>query len=197
MPLSPTASSQTATSAIVLCGGASRRMGGVDKTRSLLGASTVLDRLLNTMPSCWDVVCVGEERSTTRAVRWRRESPPGGGPVAGIAAGLLAVDSSVCVVVGGDMPFAATTLTLCYLTLEASPDDDGVLGVSPDGRTQPLLAAYRTAALRRAMPAVSRGARLMSLLDAMELGKVPCGPEAALDVDNPEALKRARHIVGT
>ncbi len=197
MPPSPTASSQTATSAIVLCGGASRRMGGVDKTRSLLGASTVLDRLLNTMPTCWDVVCVGEERSTTRAVRWRRESPPGGGPVAGIAAGLLAVDSSVCVVVGGDMPFAATTLTLCYLTLEASPDDDGVLGVSPDGRTQPLLAAYRTAALRRAMPAVTRGARLMSLLDAMELGKVTCGTEAALDVDNPEALERARHIVGT
>ena len=197
MPPSPIASSQKATSAIVLCGGASRRMGGVDKTRSLLGASTVLDRLLNTMPSCWDVVCVGEERSTTRAVRWRRESPPGGGPVAGIAAGLVAVDSSVCVVVGGDMPFAATTLTLCYLTLEASPADDGVLGVSPDGRTQPLIAAYRTAALRRAMPAVSSGARLMSLLDAMDLGKVPCGPEAALDVDTPEALEQARHIVGT
>ncbi|MHB8186632.1 MAG: molybdenum cofactor guanylyltransferase [Dermatophilaceae bacterium] len=197
MPPSPTASSQTTTSAIVLCGGASRRMGGVDKTRALLGATTVLDRLLNTLPSCWDVVCVGEERPTNRAVTWCRESPPGGGPVAGIAAGLLAVDSPVCVVVGGDMPFAATTLTLCYLTLQASPTDDGVLGVSPDGRTQPLLAAYRTAALRRAMPAAGRGARLMPLLDAMELGKVPCEAEAALDVDTPEALEQARHIVGT
>jgi len=85
MPPSPTASSkttsrQTATSVIVLCGGASRRMGGVDKTRARLGATTVLDRLLDTLPSCWDVVCVGEERPTTRAVTWRRESPPGGGP---------------------------------------------------------------------------------------------------------------------
>jgi len=189
-------SSETATWVIVLCGGASRRMGGEDKTRARLGATTVLDRLLDTLPSCWDVVCVGEERPTTRAVTWRRESPPGGGPVAGIAAGLLALDSSVCVVVGGDMPFAATTLTLCYLTLQASPGDDGVLGIGPDGRTQPLLAAYRTAALRRAMPAVSRGARLMSLLDAMQLGEVPCEPESALDVDTPEALEHARHIVG-
>lgn len=192
-----TDSPQTTTSVIVLCGGASRRMGGVDKTRAPLGATTVLDRLLGTLPSCWDVVCVGEERPTTRAVTWRRESPPGGGPVAGIAAGLQAVDSSVCVVVGGDMPFAAPTLTLCYLTLQASPADDGVLGVSPDGRTQPLLAAYRSAALRRAMPAVSRGARLMSLLDSMEIGRVPCEPASALDVDTPEALEQARHIVGT
>ena len=201
MPPSPTASSkttsrQTATSVIVLCGGASRRMGGVDKTRARLGATTVLDRLLDTLPSCWDVVCVGEERPTTRAVTWRRESPPGGGPVAGIAAGLLAVDPSVCVVVGGDMPFAATTLTLCYLTLQASPTDDGVLGVSPDDRTQPLLAAYRTAALRSAMPAISGGAHLMPLLDAMKLGRVPCELESALDVDTPEALEQARHIVG-
>lgn len=205
MPPPPTASSkttsrQTATSVIVLCGGASRRMGGVDKTRARLGATTVLDRLLDTLPSCWDVVCVGEERPTTRAVTWRRESPPGGGPVAGIATGLALLEhlgAEICAVVGGDMPFAATTLTLCYLTLQASPTDDGVLGVSPDGRTQPLLAAYRTAALRRAMPAVSGGARLMPLLDAMKLGRVPCELESALDVDTPEALEQARHIVGT
>ncbi|MBE3074108.1 MAG: NTP transferase domain-containing protein, partial [Actinobacteria bacterium] len=156
---SQTATSQTATSVIVLCGGTSRRMGGADKTRALLGATTVLDRLLDTLPSCWDVVCVGEERPTTRAVTWCREEPPRGGPVAGIAAGLLTVDASVCVVVGGDMPFAAAALPTLLEALNAQRGLDAVLGLDPKGRRQPLLAAYRVEALRSALPGEPGGAR--------------------------------------
>ena len=73
---------------IVLCGGTSRRLGGVDKTRESLSGTTVLDYLLDDLPPGWPVVCVGEMRATTRSVQWCRESPAGGGPVAGIAAGL-------------------------------------------------------------------------------------------------------------
>lgn len=197
MPPLPTVSSQSATSAIVLCGGGSRRMGGVDKTRSLLGVTTVLDHLLDTMPSCWDIVCVGEERPTNRAVSWRRESPPGGGPVAGIAAGLVAVVSSVCAVVGGDMPFAAAALPTLVDALNAQPGLDAVLAADPDGRTQPLLAAYRTEALRAALPREPGGARLMAVVDSLVTGTVACEAQVILDVDTPEALERARHIVET
>ena len=107
---------------IVLCGGTSRRMTGRDKTRESLAGTTVLDHLLDALPSGWAVICVGEERATTRSVEWCRESPVGGGPVAGIAAGLEHLedlrrverlerpDAEICVVVGGDMPFAAPAL---------------------------------------------------------------------------------------
>ena len=199
---------------IVLCGGTSRRLGGVDKTRESLSGTTVLDYLLADLPPGWPVVCVGEMRATTRSVQWCRESPAGGGPVAGIAAGLeltrhlgAATDhganpdiampgNAICVVVGGDMPFAAAALPTLVDALNAQPALDAVLASDPDGRRQPLLAAYRFEALRTALPRESGGARLMAVVDALVVGTVPCDSHTVLDVDTPEALEEARHIVG-
>ena len=206
---------------IVPCGGTSRRLGGVDKTRESLAGTTVLDHLLDGLPPDWPVVCVGEMRPTTRSVQWCRESPAGGGPVAGIAAGLALIrdlslirdlgaatdhdansdvampGNAICVVVGGDMPFAATALPTLVDALNAAPGLDAVLASDPDGRTQPLLAAYRFDALRAALPPVSRGARLMAVVDALVIDTVAFDSQTALDVDTPEALEEARHIVGT
>jgi len=194
---------------IVLCGGTSRRMTGRDKTRESLAGTTVLDHLLDALPSGWAVICVGEERATTRSVEWCRESPVGGGPLAGIAAGLEHLedlrgverlerpDAEICVVVGGDMPFAAPALPTLVAALNAQPGLDAVLASDPGGRTQPLLAAYRCEALRAALPREPGGARLMTVVDALVTGTVACEVRTTLDVDTPEALERARHIVGT
>ena len=182
---------------MVLCGGTSNRMDGVDKTRESLAGTTVLDHLLDTLPSGWAVVCVGEERATTRPVNWCRESPPGGGPVAGIAAGLFLVSTAVCVVVGGDMPFAAPALPALVDALNAQPALGAVLAVDPGGRTQPLLAAYRSEVLRAAIPREPAGARLITVVDRLATGTVACEAQITLDVDTPEALEQARHIVGT
>ena len=195
-------------SVVVLCGGTSRRLGGVDKTRESLAGTTVMDHLLDAMPSGWAVVCVGERRATTRSVRWCRESPAGGGPVAGIAAGLEHLEhlghlsaekltAEICVVVGGDMPFAAAALPTLVDALNAQPGLDAVLAADPDGRTQPLLAAYRSKVLRAALPREPGGARLMAVVDSLATGTVACEAQVILDVDTPEALERARHIVGT
>jgi len=200
---------------IVLCGGTSRRLGGVDKTRESLSGTTVLDYLLDDLPPGWPVVCVGEMRATTRSVQWCRESPAGGGPVAGIAAGLelirdlgAATDhdassdiampgNAICVVVGGDMPFAATALPTLVGALNAQPGLDAVLASDPDGRTQPLLAAYRCEALRAVLPREPGGARLMAVIDNLLIDTSECDSRTTLDVDTPEALEEARHIVGT
>ena len=195
-------------SVVVLCGGTSRRLGGVDKTRESLAGTTVMDHLLDAIPSGWAVVCVGERRATTRSVRWCRESPAGGGPVAGIAAGLDHLEhlghlsaekltAEICVVVGGDMPFAAAALPTLVDALNAQPGLDAVLAADPDGRTQPLLAAYRSKVLRAALPREPGGARLMAVVDSLVTGTVACEAQVILDVDTPEALERARHIVGT
>ena len=205
---------------IVLCGGTSRRLAGRDKTRETLAGTTVMDHLLDGLPPCWPVVCVGAERSTSRSVQWCRESPTGGGPVAGIAAGLELLKhlgaathddvkpdvampgnampgNAICVVVGGDMPFAAAALPTLVDALNAQPGLDAVLAADPYGRTQPLLAAYRCEALRAAIPNEPGGVRLMAVVDAMVTGTVDCEAQMTLDVDTPEALERARHIVGT
>lgn len=196
---------------IVLCGGTSNRLGGMDKTRESLAGTTVMDHLLDDLPSGWAVVCVGEERATSRSVQWCRESPAGGGPVAGVAAGLehfapvnygalnLADvrNDQVCVVLGGDMPFAAAALPALLDALNAQPALDAVLATDPDGRTQPLLAAYHSGALRAALPREPGGARLMSVIDTLMIGTVACEARTTLDVDTLEALEQARHIVGT
>lgn len=194
---------------IVLCGGTSRRLGGVDKTRESLAGTTVLDHLLDDLPPGWPVVCVGEMRPTARSVQWCRESPASGGPVAGIAAGLDHVGrlggqhrrrdeaGEICVVVGGDMPFAAIALPTLVNCLNAQPGLDAVLATDPGGRTQPLLAAYRCDTLRAALPREPGGARLMAVVDALLIDTVAFDSQTTLDVDTPEALERARHIVGT
>ena len=185
---------------IVLCGGTSRRLGGGDKTRESLSGTTVLDYLLDDLPPGSPVVCVGEMRATTRSVQWCRESPAGGGPVAGIAAGLelpRRLGAVICVVVGGDMPFAAAAVPTLVDALNAQPALDAVLASDPDGRRQPLLAAYRFEALRTVLPRESGGAKLMAVVDALVVGTLPCDSHTVLDVDTPEALEHARHIVGT
>lgn len=184
---------------IVLCGGTSRRLQGRDKTRESLAGTTVMDHLLDALPSDWVVVCVGVERPTTRPVRWCRESPAGGGPVSGIAAGLETLEhlgAEICVVLGGDMPFAAATVPTLVETLSARPRLDAVLAADPDGRPQPLLAAYRWEALRTALPREPGGARLMGIVNTLATGTVACEANVTLDVDTPEALEQARHIVG-
>jgi len=172
-------------------------MAGRDKTRELLAGTTVLDHLLNGLPPSWAVVCVGDERATTRSVHWCRESPAGGGPVAGIAAALEAVDAEICVVVGGDMPFAAAALPMLVSALDAQPGLDAVLATDPGGHRQPLLAAYRCYALRAALPSEPGGARLMAVIDDLRIDTVDCDARTALDVDTTEALEQARLIVRT
>jgi hypothetical protein len=85
--------------AVVLAGGASRRM-GQDKTTLYVGGLTLLDRVLASVAGAGRVVVVGPQRPVAREVVvgpqrpvarevvWALEEPPGAGPVAALAAGL-------------------------------------------------------------------------------------------------------------
>jgi molybdopterin-guanine dinucleotide biosynthesis protein A len=199
----PVVTGQVATgpvvAAVVLCGGQGRRFGG-DKTRAELGGRPVLDLLLDALPPDWPVICVGPERPTSRAVRWSREEPPGGGPVAGLAAALPQVDTSIVVLLGGDMPYAgpaAARLAAALAGLGAAGDQpppaEALAARDGEGRVQPLLAAYRREALQRALPPRPAGSPLMRLLDGLRVETVLVEAPASLDVDTPADLDDARH----
>lgn len=181
--------------AVVLCGGAGSRFGG-DKTRAELDHRPLLDHLLGDLPPGWAVLCVGEERNAVRPATWCREDPPGGGPVAAVAAALPHVDSSVVVLLGGDMPYAAAPAPGLVSRLVADPGLEAVVGSDGDGRLQPLLAAYRTEALRRALPDPPAGTPLMRLLDGLRTAVVPLQGPATLDIDTRGDLEAARRAAG-
>ena len=178
--------------AIVLCGGEARRFGG-DKTQALLGDRSLLDRVVGGLPPAWPVVCVGPSQPTPRAVQWVREDPPGGGPVAALAAALPCVATPLVVVLGGDMPYAAGPAPVLAARLGTNPALDAVAARDGEGRTQPLLAAYRLEALTDALPEAPAGTPLMRLLDALRVETVATDWPLTLDVDTPQDLEVARH----
>lgn len=181
-----------AVTAIVLCGGTSARMGGVDKTSLPLGEHSVLANLVNGLPQRWPVVCVGEPRDVGREVTWTREHPPHGGPVAGIAAGLTHVETSLVVVLAGDQPFGADAAHAVAEHLMDSPADvDGVTACQSDGRGQALLAAYRAKRLRAVMPDEPSGHGVHRVMTALHLHSIDVDPGSTLDVDTPADLARA------
>ena len=172
---------------VVLAGGTSRRFGS-DKMAAPLGGSTVLGTVLGSLPPGWPVVVVGPSRECDRHVTWTRENPPGGGPLAGVAAGVAAVATDVVAVVAGDMPYAGPALVTLVTALRTAPPLVGaVVAVDAHGVANPLLAAYRTASVRAALPsrAANRPAKLLLAVPHLEV--TVAGP-AGRDVDTPTDL---------
>jgi molybdopterin-guanine dinucleotide biosynthesis protein A len=192
------------TGVVVLAGGQSRRWAGRDKTAVLLGGVPVLEHAVRGLVAAadadlGDVVVVAPPEHPARprlaGVRWVREEPPGGGPVAGLAAavGVLVPAVTLVAVGAGDAPFAGEAVPLL---LDALGDGlDGAIGVDPDGLEQPLLAVYRVAPLRAALPRSPAGTSLRELVGRLRLARVPVGWRAALDLDTPEDLATAERLL--
>lgn len=177
--------------AVVLAGGSGRRLGGVDKARVEVGGEALLARVLAAVASADRRICVGPARDAPPTVMWCREQPPGGGPVAALAAAMPHVRAEVVAVFAVDLPFldADTVESL----LAAAVDHDGAVAVDRLGRVQPLLAVYRRTALDLALAAVGVpiGARMRDTIAPLRLAEVPAG-RATIDCDTPEDLAAAR-----
>ncbi len=180
--------------AVVLAGGTAVRMGGVDKASIELGAVTLLERALAAVMSAVEVVVVGHEVPTTRPVTWTLEDPAGGGPAAGLLAGLdrfLRVPDLVAVL-AVDMPRVnAGTVARLTWAVEGDPAADGAVLVGEDGRRQTLAAVYRYAALSGAAPDLEgrHGLAIRRLVGDLRLVEVTAVGEETRDVDTWEDLR--------
>ncbi len=174
--------------ALVLCGGAARRLGGTDKAAVVVGATSLLDRALDAVGAARSTIAVGPRHETHRDVRWTIEDPPGGGPVAAIAAGLDLVTEDVAVVLGVDFPFVTPGHVDRLLT---SLERDGSIFVDDTGRHQFLVGAYRTDALRHALRARDpHGMAVKDLMAGLELTEL-ADPRATQDVDTWDDARAA------
>ncbi|MET7450526.1 NTP transferase domain-containing protein [Streptomyces sp. NPDC005574] len=139
----------------MLAGGAARRLGGADKPGVRVGGRALLDRVLAACAGARTVIVVADPRPTARPVTWAREDPPGGGPLAALDAGLRHTTAEQVVVVSADLPFLAEPTVRRLLSELRTSGAEGVLLTDADGRDQPLVAAYRTEALRRELASLA------------------------------------------
>ncbi len=182
---------------IVLTGGSAVRFQGADKASIEVAGVTLLEHVLGALADVPDVVVVGDEVITSRPVSFVREDPPGGGPAAGLLAGLAAFPRPPrqVVVLAVDMPLV-TTATVSRLLLSAA--DDGALLVDDGGRRQYLCALYRCEALTVAAPALEEqhGLPMRRLVAELRLAEVPALAWEARDVDTWDDLTELREHLG-
>ncbi|WP_307857059.1 molybdenum cofactor guanylyltransferase [Pseudarthrobacter albicanus] len=204
--------------AVILAGGRSSRLGGAPKAGLRYDGATLLDLALQAARGAQAIAVVGPDPGTLPAgVLNCREDPPFAGPAAAIAAGLSALEQDyaarraagpapLTLVLACDMPRVDTAVR----SLAAAVDDagqsgrDGVMALSADGRKQPLIGFYGTAALHRsAADAAHRGAlkdasafALLASLDVRAV-RVPSGSTDDVDTwDDASALGVTGRIQG-
>jgi molybdopterin-guanine dinucleotide biosynthesis protein A len=181
---------------IVLTGGSAVRFQGADKASIEVAGVTLLEHGLSALREIPDLVVVGDEVPTSRPVTFVREDPPGGGPAAGLLAGLSGFPHPprLVVVLAVDMPLVSAA-TVRRLMLSAA--EDGALLVDEDGRRQYLCGIYRTEAVLAAAPSPERqhGLPVRRLVEDLRLAEVPALAGEAQDVDTWDDLVAVRALL--
>ena len=182
--------------ALILAGGRGTRLGGVNKPELLLHGQRLVDRVIHAARDAGAVrvVVAGEKASGALADTVLRENPPFAGPLAGIAAGIGAVQSPWCLVLACDLehPEAVVQVLLDNLDHRAS---DGLVLRDAHGYTQWLAGFYRTASVARVCAELGDrlvNAPVRAALGQLDLADLPVDDETTNDIDTLQALERAR-----
>lgn len=184
--------------AVILTGGTGVRLGGVDKASIEIAGRTLLEHALTATAVADEVVVVGPQVPTSRPVTWTREDPPGGGPAAGLLAGLdaLAFRPDLVCVLAVDMPrFSAGTVARLVDVLLSSDETDAACLVDEEDRKQWLAGVYRYDALADARPTDredEHGLSTRKMLMSLRIVGVPAVEGEARDVDTWADLRDLR-----
>ena len=209
--------------ALIVAGGRSRRLGGIDKTALVWRGRSLLDGVVAAASGAERTCVVGSDADLPDAVLRTVERPRWGGPAAAIAAGLaaLAGDSRAgadagsgentdwVMVLAGDLVHADAAVALLLAELDrigtagatstntvAAPPVDGLISVDSDGRRQPLLAVYRRAALvASAGRQPADNLSVMSLIGSLTLREFRLPDDLGEDVDTPADAARLGIVV--
>ncbi|MGW0435281.1 molybdenum cofactor guanylyltransferase [Micromonospora sp. NPDC003197] len=202
----------TGFAAVVLTGGAARRMGGADKPAVPVGGRPMRDRVLAAVAGCVPRIVVGPVRTSgvgpdlPADVQVTREDPPGGGPVAATAAGLALIDPTVTTtaLLAGDLPMLTAEAIRHLAERLAASDADGVVYLDDTGRRQLLCGVWRTEALRVAIDRLHAeraaeghslaGASMRALMSGLRVAEVSWadpGPPPWFDCDTDDDVRRA------
>ncbi|MGH3663777.1 MAG: molybdenum cofactor guanylyltransferase [Micromonosporaceae bacterium] len=185
---------------MVLAGGFSHRLGGVDKPALDIGGQSMLERVLAAVADARTRVVVGPHRPAPADVLQVRENPPGSGPLAAIVAGVEVIESEAqpaqVALLAADLPFLTNDAVRALLT---AATDDAAVYVDDHGQRQYLCAVWRFGPLRDQLRRLGApaGLPLRHLYDDALVAEVRtlASPPPWYDCDTPTALERARAAV--
>jgi molybdopterin-guanine dinucleotide biosynthesis protein A len=174
---------------------------GRHKPAIVVGGRPIIERVLSAVAG-WPVVVVGSAEGVPGGTRVVSEEPPGGGPVAGIAAGCAALTTGpyaaelgpsapdVVVVLAGDLPL----LTREHVAALVAAVDDRVAVTRSSSGPNWLCSAWPAELLRDRLVAVGgpAGVSVRRLLGEAPRIEVPDVADVAVDVDTPVELEVAR-----
>ena len=141
---------------LVLCGGASRRMGRDKALLPVDGRPLVMRVARRIEPACSPVLLSPGRPGRLGGLGYPEVADvvPGGGPLAGLVAGLVASPHRLIAAVAGDMPFASPEVLA--LLASVSEGFDVAVPVTESGR-EPLHAVYAREALPELRAALRQG----------------------------------------
>jgi molybdopterin-guanine dinucleotide biosynthesis protein A len=131
--------------AAILAGGRSRRLGGCDKARLLVGGTRVIDRLvaaISPLVRHLAIVTNVPDAYPELGLPTIADRLPGRGVLAGIEAALAATDASQLLVVACDMPFLHSAFLADLM--RAGRDAPIAVARAPDGRYPVCASIART-----------------------------------------------------
>ncbi len=187
--------------AVVLAGGAARRMGGAAKPAVRVGGTPLLTRVLNAARHARPRIVVGPLELTPllpSGVSLTIEEMPGTGPVAGLAAGVHLLTDIVqeIAVLASDLPFVNAEI-LDRLRAGLSGSAEVAVLDDDSGRPQWLCSVWRHEALvdRLARLGDPSGRSMQDLVDGAQVQHLrlpaPSGPPPWFDCDTDDDLRQA------
>jgi molybdopterin-guanine dinucleotide biosynthesis protein A len=185
-------------SALILAGGRASRLGGVAKHELVVDGAPIFTRQVTVLAPRVAEILVSSPRDVP-GYRTIRDSIEGAGPLAGIAAGLVAARTPWLLVVAGDMPYLSGPLV--DLMLAARRDDIDAVGVRVGPLPEPLLCVLHTrlsatveqtvaAGRFKASGVLTDGAVRVGWIDEPALRAIDPDLRSLVNINEPEDLRR-------
>ncbi|MDR2690266.1 MAG: molybdenum cofactor guanylyltransferase [Azoarcus sp.] len=179
--------------ALILAGGASRRMGS-DKAALRIGGQSLLQRMIDLTQALFPTVLLSVRQPREVQIAQVCDAQPGLGPLGGVCAGLRRAGTSWVFVVAVDMPYLKPeTIT----RLAAMRGEHQAVIPVVDGHPQPLAAFYAVTVLPALESALAQEANCglyagLAGLDVLHtIEELP----DFIDLDTPEDVAAARRFL--
>ena len=174
-------------------------MGGVDKATLRLSGERLVDRVAAAAQRAGaaGVTIVGPESAAADGCARVREDPPGGGPLAAVAAALPFVQHDWTMLLSCDLQQPVAVCETLLASLREGDDVDGIVLVDQRMRHQWLAGVYSTRMLRRGFEVLGddhAGLPIKLLFAQARLREVPVADAIAADIDTPDDLAQATRL---